>query len=166
MHDRRQAALRREWDTFVAHRAKSVSRSSGGGGSSSNRASVAVGAAASMLGLRASLDAEELSHTDGLIGFAQLGLSTSRDERREFDRLVRGGIPMVYRSKVWFECSGALDMREPGVFADLLTGVDEAHSVVREIEKDVGRTMPLNLFFGRTGAGVEKLRRVLKAYSR
>jgi small G protein signaling modulator 3 len=35
-----------------------------------------------------------------------------------------------------------------------------------EIEKDVGRTMPLNIFFGGDGAGVVKLRRVLTAYSR
>jgi len=30
----------------------------------------------------------------------------------------------------------------------------------------VGRTMPLNIFFGGDGAGVVKLRRVLTAYSR
>ncbi len=57
-------------------------------------------------------------------------------------------------------------MREPGVFADLLEEVDMTSSVVREIDKDVCRTMPLNIFFGRTGAGVEKLRRVLMAYSK
>lgn len=161
IHDRRQASLRKEWDAFVNQRAKS-SRSVSG---SVHRPSGTTGGAASILGLRASLDEEELTHTDGLIGFAQLGLSANTSERKEFDRLVRGGIPLAYRSKVWFECSGALDMREPGVFLDLLSSVDEKSSVVREIEKDVGRTMPLNVFFGRTGAGVDKLRRVLRAYS-
>ncbi|KAJ3548760.1 hypothetical protein NM688_g5255 [Phlebia brevispora] len=116
--------------------------------------------------LSAVLDEEELSHTEGLVGFAQLGLSSNRDERKEFDRLVRSGIPLIYRSKIWLECSGGLEMKDPGLFADLLASVDESSSVVREIEKDVGRTMPLNVFFGRTGAGVDKLRRVLKAYSR
>ena len=38
--------------------------------------------------------------------------------------------------------------------------------IVDEIEKDVGRTMPLIIFFGGDGAGVDKLRRVLIAYSR
>lgn len=161
IHDRRQAGLRREWDAFVTQRERSARVSSG----AAHRPAGAVAGAASILGLRASLDEEELSHTDGLIGFAQLGLSAHNSERREFDRLVRGGIPLVYRSKVWFECSGALDMREPGVFQDLLASVDEKSSVVREIEKDVGRTMPLSVFFGRTGAGVDKLRRVLRAYS-
>ena len=162
IHDRRQSASRKDWDAFVAQRAKSTGARAGGSGAG-HRAQGAMGSAASMLGLGTALDEEELTHSDGLIGFAQLGLSP---DRREFDRLVRTGIPMVYRSKVWVECSGALDMREPGVFADLLAGIDEGNSVVREIEKDVGRTMPLNVFFGRIGAGVDKLRRVLRAYSR
>jgi len=118
------------------------------------------------LGLGTAVEDEELSHTEGLIGFAQLGLSSSRDERKEFDRLLRNGIPLVYRAKVWLECSGGLEMREPGVFADLLAEADGESGVAKEIEKDVGRTMPLNVFFGRTGAGVDKLRRVLTAYSR
>lgn len=163
IHDRRQATSRKEWDAFVNQRSKSSAKTSS---SSAYRSSGVAGGAASLLGLSTSLEEEELSHSDGLIGFAQLGLSSNRDERREFDRLVRAGIPMAYRSKVWFECSGALDLREPGVFADLLAGIEEGNSVVREIEKDVGRTMPLNVFFGRTGAGVDKLRRVLRAYSR
>lgn len=125
-----------------------------------------IAGAAAMLGLSTALDEEELSHSEGLVGFAQLGLSSNRDERKEFDRLIRSGIPLQYRSKIWLESSGGLEMREPGLFADLLASVDESSSVVREIEKDVGRTMPLNVFFGRTGAGVDKLRRVLKAYSR
>ena len=63
-------------------------------------------------------------HSEGLIGFAQLGLSSNRDERREFDRLIRNGIPLVFRSKVWIECSGALDMKELGLFHDLLAQMD------------------------------------------
>jgi len=69
------------------------------------------------------------------------------------------------------ECSGGLDIREPGLFGDLLAQKDggdvgEGESVLHEIEKDVGRTMPLNIFFGGDGAGVDKLRRVLTGYSR
>jgi hypothetical protein len=45
-------------------------------------------------------------------------------------------------------------MREPGLFGDVLvqTGKDVGHALVqKEIEKDVGRTMPLNIFFGGMG---------------
>jgi len=57
-------------------------------------------------------------------------------------------------------------MMEPGLFRDLLNKSMDDAAVLREIEKDVGRTMPLNVFFGGDGAGVQKLRRVLTAYSR
>lgn len=126
--------------------------------------------AAAILGLGTAGEEDELTHSEGLIGFAQLGLTSSnaRDQRRDFERLVRSGIPLVYRSKVWFECSGALEMKEPGAFRDLLALKTEpvGAGVEVEIEKDVGRTMPLNIFFGGDGAGVDKLRRVLVAYSR
>lgn len=160
-HDQNQSAKMKEWDVFVKQRSKvklpknilPAVLNSGGG-------------AAALLGLGTSVEEEELSHSEGLIGFAQLGLSSNTHERKEFDRLVRGGIPLVYRSKLWLECSGGLDMREPGIFGDLLVHVDEHDLVCVEIEKDVGRTMPLNVFFGGDGAGVDKLRRVLRAYSR
>ncbi|KAJ7149845.1 rab-GTPase-TBC domain-containing protein [Mycena crocata] len=160
IHDERQAVQRKEWDAFVRQRSKGTPTSK----AAAAVASVAGGAAA-ILGLGTACAEDELSHSEGLIGFAQLGLSANRDERREFDRLVRSGIPLVFRSKVWLECSGGLEMKEPGLFRDLLAAEGPAH-VVAEIEKDVGRTMPLNVFFGGDGAGVVKLRRVLTAYSR
>ncbi|KDQ59101.1 hypothetical protein JAAARDRAFT_33831 [Jaapia argillacea MUCL 33604] len=160
IHDQRQKTQRTEWDAFVKQRSKAKSSKVVSGIVASG------GGAAAVLGLGTAVEQDELSHTEGLIGFAQLGLSSSRDERKEFDRLVRNGIPLVYRSKVWFECSGALEMKEPGLFGDLLAEFDSEGSVSKEIEKDVGRTMPLNIFFGGDGAGVNKLRRVLRAYSR
>ena len=162
IHDQRQAAQRKEWDQFLKNRSKALANKSA---NSSNRATLA-GGAAQLLGLGTAVEAEELEHSEGLMGFAQFGLSSSRDEQRELDRLVRRGLPLAYRAKAWLECSGALEMREPGVFADLLAECDAGSAVVKEIEKDVCRTMPLNVFFGRTGAGVDKLRRVLIAYSR
>lgn len=160
IHDQRQKSQRKEWDAFVSQRSKS-NTSKG-----SKAVASGTGGVASLLGLGTAVEEEELVHTDGLVGFAQLGLPANRDERREFDRLIRSGIPLAYRSKVWLECSGGLEMREPGLFTDLLADPNPEKSVMREIEKDVGRTMPLNIFFGRTGAGVDKLRRVLTAYSR
>ncbi len=59
-------------------------------------------------------------------------------------------------------------MKEPGLFRDYLAEAEAEgpKGVDGDIEKDVGRTMPLNVFFGGDGAGVDKLRRVLTAYSR
>ncbi|KAH7884826.1 rab-GTPase-TBC domain-containing protein [Phlebopus sp. FC_14] len=163
IHDQRQNIKRKEWDAFVKQRMKvKIAKSSMTPATTVS----SIGGAAALLGLGTTDEEEELLHSEGLIGFAQLGLSTNRDERKEFDKLVRGGIPLAYRSKLWMECSGGLEMREPGLFADLLAQVDTHELVTTEIEKDVGRTMPLNVFFGGDGAGVDKLRRVLTAYSR
>ncbi|KIJ62922.1 hypothetical protein HYDPIDRAFT_41614 [Hydnomerulius pinastri MD-312] len=163
-HDQRQTAKRKEWDAFVKQRTKIKLAAKSTLPTLATASS--IGGAAALLGLGTTDEEEELAHTEGLIGFAQLGLSSNRDERKEFDKLVRGGIPLAYRSKLWMECSGGLEMREPGLFGDLLAQVDTHELVTTEIEKDVGRTMPLNIFFGGDGAGVDKLRRVLTAYSR
>ncbi|KAF8629644.1 hypothetical protein AX15_003375 [Amanita polypyramis BW_CC] len=173
IHDHRQAAQRKVWDAFSKQRraVKTVKASVRRDGREQPRHGTGIGSR--FTGVRRKEDdiEEELMHSDGLIGFAQLGLSANREERREFDRLVRSGIPLAYRAKVWLECSGGLEMKEPGLFQDLLASMDheqdeESGSVVAEIEKDVGRTMPLNVFFGGDGVGVGKLRRVLTAYSR
>ena len=176
IHDQQQAVQQKEWKEFAKHR--SLVKSTSNKTSASTQTSIPAN---TLLGISIGLglandtsaedeDADELGHTEGLINFAQLGLSSARDERREFDRLVRNGIPLYFRSKVWMECSGALELREPGLFRDLLQvkTKDGPGSVVAEIEieKDVGRTMPLNIFFGGDGVGVDKLRRVLVAYSR
>ena len=171
IHDQRQRAQRREWDVFVKQRSRVRLPKSSSSALLATGRDTQVAAAVLGLGIGAGAggdeeDEEELAHSEGLIGFAQLGLAVNRDERREFDRLVRSGIPLVYRSKVWLECSGGLEMREPGVFRDLLMEAGGGAGVEAEIEKDVGRTMPLNVFFGGDGAGVDKLRRVLVAYSR
>jgi hypothetical protein len=166
IHDQRQGEQRKEWNVFVKQRSK-VKSPKGNASPAMTSLSSANGGAAAILGLGTACEEEELSHSEGLIGFAQLGLTSNRDERKEFDRLVRSGIPLIYRSKVWLECSGGLEMREPGLFQELLgAGDDSQESIFAEIEKDVGRTMPLNIFFGGDGAGVDKLRRVLRAYSR
>ncbi|KAH8824632.1 rab-GTPase-TBC domain-containing protein [Flagelloscypha sp. PMI_526] len=182
LHEERQSARRKDWDTFVRSRQANIGSTSKSSGLSSKQGTLKVSsttsAAAAFLGLGSKgidlelNEEEELGHTDGLLGFGQL--ATSGSERKELDKLLRAGIPLAYRAKVWVECSGALDLREPGAFNDLLnepTGPREGYdgsldAVDVEIEKDVGRTMPLNMFFGGQGKGVDKLRRVLRAYSR
>ncbi|KAH9981699.1 rab-GTPase-TBC domain-containing protein [Russula compacta] len=161
IHDERQVAQRKDWDAFTLPTPSPSGGGSGsgggGGGSGLAKAPSAAGGAAALLGLDGPVAEDELAHSDGLIGIAQLGRSAAREERRELGRVVRGGVPLAYRAK----------MQEPGVFAELLAQTDsDGGVVVREIDKDVGRTMPLNMFFGGDGVGVQKLRRVLIAYSR
>ncbi|KIL59002.1 hypothetical protein M378DRAFT_85653 [Amanita muscaria Koide BX008] len=196
IHDEKQVASQKVWDAFLKQRGsrsktiraeqpRHVSSFTGGSATMANGgASLAAGGIAAILGMKITGGTrggdedeveEELTHSEGLIGFAQLGLPANKEERKEFDRLVRNGIPLVYRAKVWLECSGGSEMKEPGLFQELLAvpqgregpdGDDGPGNVVAEIEKDVGRTMPLNVFFGGDGVGVGKLRRVLTAYSR
>lgn len=159
-HDQQQTVQQKDWDVFVKQRSKAM-RSQKPHNAASN---VGTGAAA-MLGLGTGLDDDELSHTDGLVGFAQFGSSATSSDRKELERLLRSGVPLIYRAKIWLECSGALEMKDPGLYNDLLAQNGE-EEVLKEIEKDVVRTMPLNIFFGGEGVGVGKLRRVLTAYSR
>ncbi|KAL5525835.1 hypothetical protein ACEPAG_7172 [Sanghuangporus baumii] len=162
IHDRQQAARKKSWDVFIKQRNKAKSKAQQS--AASNVGSLA--GAAAVLGLATPDNAEELDHNDGLIGFSGMGYSLTRDERRELERLIRGGVPLDYRAKIWLECSGASEMMEPGLFRELLQDHEDENSVAAEIEKDVGRTMPLNVFFGGDGPGIDKLRRVLLAYSR
>ncbi|VDB90834.1 unnamed protein product [Peniophora sp. CBMAI 1063] len=156
LHDAHQASRRKEWDAFLAQRARATQASNASGPRQ----------AANNGGFPRGLDtsdapADELSHSEGLINVNALSTAS----RKDLTRLARAGVPLALRTKVWLECTGALEMREPGAFEELL-GAPGDLGVEGEIEKDVGRTMPLNLFFGGDGAGVGKLRRVLVAYSR
>ncbi|KAG8769902.1 hypothetical protein FRC12_004649 [Ceratobasidium sp. 428] len=147
LHDTQQTAQKAEWDAFLKRRRQ------GGGGT--------------LLGFMGGADAGEGSDEEREWGLGMLGVSRmDKANAKEFSKLVRGGVPLVYRDKVWSECSGATEMREPGVFQELLSKHEGVQSpTLKEIEKDVVRTMPLNVFFGGDGMGVSKLRRVLQAYS-
>ncbi len=163
IHDKQQITQKAAWDAFLKRRKAKAPK----GGTTFAVQSVSQSSrAAALLGLdRTNLD-EEISHNGGLIGVAEMGLSANKEEWREFSRLVRGGVPLVYRPKFWLECSGAQDIVEPGLYQDLLRrNRGKSNPALPEIEKDVTRTMPLNIFFGGDGVGVEKLRRVLQAYS-
>jgi hypothetical protein len=87
---------------------------------------------------------------------------------RDFKSLVIGGIPVKYRSKIWAECSGALELSRPGYFEELCNlGIQDLDKIsVQQIEMDIHRTMPNNVFFGGNGPGIPKLERVLIAFSR
>ncbi|KLU81653.1 TBC1 domain family member 10A [Magnaporthiopsis poae ATCC 64411] len=104
-----------------------------------------------------------------LIGIADLGNKgkVGRAKWSEFRTLVLGGIPVVLRAKVWAECSGAIDLRVPGYYDDLIKrpAAEDKADVVTQIRADINRTLTDNIFF-RNGVGVERLHEVLLAYSR
>ena len=105
--------------------------------------------------------------TDSLL--SQPSNPKDRKQRlRDFKTLVMGGIPVKYRAKIWSECSGAQELFRPGYFDELTElerkGMDGA--VVQQIEMDIRRTMPNNVFFGGNGPGIAKLERVLIAFAR
>ncbi|TXT10778.1 hypothetical protein VHUM_02283 [Vanrija humicola] len=140
IHDKQQKARTAEWDAFLR---KKTRRGNG-------VQDVGVGAALAAV----------INMGHGAGGKA------GQEEYRAFLRLVRRGIPIPYRADVWAECSGARDLLVPGEYAEILAvHKDDKSPVIAEIEKDVGRTFPGNVFFGGDGPGVAKLRRVLTAYS-
>ncbi|KAL8334990.1 hypothetical protein RB598_009278 [Gaeumannomyces tritici] len=104
-----------------------------------------------------------------LIGIADLGNKgkVGRAKWSEFRTLVLGGIPVLLRAKVWAECSGAIDLRVPGYYDDLIKrpATEDNAEVVTQIRADINRTLTDNIFF-RKGVGVERLHEVLLAYSR
>ncbi|KDN42490.1 TBC-domain-containing protein [Tilletiaria anomala UBC 951] len=108
-----------------------------------------------------------LDATLTLVGIAQMGTTkTGKEDWRHFLKLCISGIPLSYRSQVWSECSGVNEMAEPGRYEELLSEHNgEQNQCLTQIDLDVHRTMPTNVFFGGDGPGVPKLRRVLVAFS-
>lgn len=153
MHDRQQAAQKAEWDVFIRRRRRAIGTSMAGVPQSStapkllfSQSSSVASSAAAMLGFSRSPafqdeDAEVTQFSKSLVGVAQLGFGANKEDWKEFTRLVRAGIPLTYRAKIWSECCGANEAAEPGVFQDLLFAhQDESHPTLSDIEKDVKRT--------------------------
>jgi hypothetical protein len=102
-----------------------------------------------------------------LVGIAGLGNKgkIGRAKWQEFRRLVLGGIPVNMRAAIWAEGSGALHLRTPGYYEDLVNNGEDDPTIATQIQMDITRTLTDNIFF-RTGPGVQKLQEVLLAYSR
>ncbi|KAG5367127.1 TBC domain-containing protein [Yarrowia sp. B02] len=90
---------------------------------------------------------------------------------KTFVSLVLGGIPVKLRPQIWSQCSGAESIKIPGLYSELLADNSDtdydpiAAQNTSQIDLDLYRTMPHNIFFGK-GPGVAKLRNVLVAVSR
>jgi small G protein signaling modulator 3 len=143
MHDKQQTAQKAEWDVFLRRRRRNNSNMSTTGNTYTK---TTIGSrAATMLGIAPTAEDEEITRAEGFIGVAQMGLSSNKDDWKEFLRLVRTGIPLCYRAKVWSECSGALEAAEPGVFQELLSSHEgKTNATLADIEKDVRRTSELH----------------------
>ncbi|KAB8342794.1 hypothetical protein FH972_022392 [Carpinus fangiana] len=103
-----------------------------------------------------------------IIGVAGLGNKgkVGRAKWNEFRALVLAGIPVAFRAKIWAECSGASELRQPGYYEELVNSADKHDpSVAQQIQMDIHRTLTDNIFF-RAGQGVAKLNEVLLAYAR
>ena len=102
----------------------------------------------------------------GLVGIDQLSSSKNSDDRKTFFGADQTGdsadLPERYLGRSVLqgcrvdrahftiaECSGARDMRVPGEYTEILkTHANDNSPVQTEIEKDITRTFPGNLFFG------------------
>jgi hypothetical protein len=143
MHDQQQAAQKAEWDAFIKRRRRSAGTTALQPSKTFPSQQSAASSAAALLGLShsPSEDDEVMGFPEGLVGVAQMGFGPNKEDWKEFARLVRGGIPLVYRAKAWSECCGALEIAEPGAFQDLLlTHEGESNPTLSDIEKDVRRT--------------------------
>lgn len=112
----------------------------------------------------------QASPTDSLLT-PPPGTKDRKQRFRDFKLLVQGGIPVKYRSKIWAECSGATELSRPGYFEELCSlarddGKEDDKIAIQQIQMDIHRTMPNNVFFGGNGPGIAKLERVLIAFSR
>jgi hypothetical protein len=86
IHDQQQDARMADWDAFLKKRSKARSK----------------GTAGLAEGKRGPPSADDMRWGPGLIGISQMGLGKSgQEEWKAFTRLVRHGIPLVYRSDVW-----------------------------------------------------------------
>lgn len=114
---------------------------------------------------------DEIDGIPVLIGIASLGnldASCGTTFYRDFRRLVIAGIPCESRAKVWSELLG-LDstIRRPGYYDELLRSTEDYDKkIIAQIDMDINRTLPDNVYFSADGAGRARLRNILIAYSR
>ncbi|EPQ31674.1 uncharacterized protein PFL1_01007 [Pseudozyma flocculosa PF-1] len=188
MHDKQQTTHKAKWDDFLQRRQERLGRanleggvngtagsSSSGGGGGSGAGSISHGRrnsasshhATGIAALASSEKAPEEDWSQGMVGINRMGATKSgKEDWKQFLSLCQAGIPLCYRAKIWAECSGANEVHEPGRYQELLQEHEgETNQCLTQIDLDVHRTMPTNIFFGGDGQGVPKLRRLLVAFS-
>lgn len=166
MHSEHQAAQKAKWDSFIQHRRTVLAqKSEAGAGASAERKRQGATNASEPRSLAPQTTQDEYQF--GLVGMRQMGDDKAgKEDWKQFLRLCQDGIPLAHRPKVWAETSGAHEVAEPGRYQDLLNDHEgENNQCLMQIDLDIHRTMPTNIYFGGEGPGVPKLRRVLAAYS-
>ncbi|KAF9908295.1 hypothetical protein EC991_009939 [Linnemannia zychae] len=170
LHDNVQMTQKEKWDAFLRKRRRRVHLGETNGGALANMSGTNLGSPLIFGNLMLSLEEHDQDEDDRMywtsvciIGMATIGQGADWEELRE---LVRGGIPVMYRNKIWQEASGAFDMRQPGYYRELLSRQPpEACQCWGDIELDLHRTFPTNVLFSPGGQGIEKLKNILLAYS-
>ena len=166
MHDSQQSTQKAKWDDFLERRrerlraahAEALVNGTGADGAAGRSGAAGIFAVDKVL---------EEEYSQGLVGINRMGDSKAgKEDWKEFLELCQAGIPLCYRAKIWAECSGANEVHEPGRYQELLDEHEgETNECLTQIDLDVHRTMPTNMFFGGDGPGVAKLRRLLVAFS-
>lgn len=147
MHQTLERSQTEAWDVYIRKRQAKLSRLDGGTDMALSGRN--GGSAASMLGT-APTNRDSICYDENLIGVASMGAAGrgGREDWKEFKDLVRKGIPISLRPRIWAECSGATERREPGYFADLLSAHDgEEGLALTQIECDVTRYVALSETF-------------------
>ncbi|KAG0201964.1 hypothetical protein BGX28_005349 [Mortierella sp. GBA30] len=174
LHDTVQMTQNEKWDAFLKKRRRRVHQGETNGGALANMSSSNLNLTSPLFGslIMSSIEDQIVDQEDDqsiywasvcIVGIATMGKGSDWEEFRD---LTRGGIPVVYRNKIWQEASGAYDIRQPGYYKGLLSRQDlEACQCWGDIELDLHRTFPTNILFGPGGHGIDKLKNVLIAYS-
>ncbi|KAI3478448.1 hypothetical protein L1887_59656 [Cichorium endivia] len=100
--------------------------------------------------------APEEDWSSGMVGVSRMGDSKSgKAGLARLLALCQAGIPLCYLApRIWAECSGANDLAEPGRYQELLSEHQgETNECLTQIDLDVHRTMPTNIYFGGDGQG-------------
>ncbi|KAG0055865.1 hypothetical protein BGZ83_007154 [Gryganskiella cystojenkinii] len=142
LHDSVQMTQKEKWDAFLKKRRRRVHLGETTSGALGNMSSTNLGTPLLFGNLMAAATSTSQDEQDYLqqqqededvmywtsvciIGIATIGKGSDWEEFRE---LTRGGIPVMYRNKIWQEASGAFDMRQPGYYKELLSRQDPESS--------------------------------------
>lgn len=140
LHDSVQMTQKEKWDAFLKKRKRRVHLGETTGGALGNMSGSNLGGPLfGSLMMSASSTQDDYDYLQQqqededvmywtsvcIIGIATIGKGSDWEEFRE---LTRGGIPVMYRNKIWQEASGAFDLRQPGYYKDLLSRQDPESS--------------------------------------
>lgn len=105
-------------------------------------------------------------NSDDLLVINGENLSNFKHLYKDFTKLVQNGVPMKYRTKIWSELTGSKNLMTPSEYYKLVYETKANEEAESQIELDLYRTMPFNIFFKDNGPGLKKLENILIAFSR